>query len=66
MPPRERRCERCSAPIIFVREVDSTRTLCLNASKVDGGTVVLLGERAQVVPSGLGRLHSLHACGGGR
>lgn len=66
MPPRDTPCRRCGSPIVFVREVDSGRPLVLNARPVEGGTVVLLGERAQVVPAGRGLGLTLHACGGGR
>jgi len=65
MPPREVPCRRCSAPIVFAREVDSGRHLILNARPVEGGTVVMLGERAQVVPAGRGLALSLHTCGVG-
>jgi hypothetical protein len=43
--------------------VDSGRTLVLNARPMEGGTVVMLGDRAQVVPSGRGVAYTLHACG---
>lgn len=66
MPPREVPCRRCDAPIVFAREVDSERTLVLNARPVEGGTVVMLGDHAQVVPAGRGVALSLHTCGGGR
>lgn len=56
-------CRTCGAPIRFVNEVDSTRTLVIGASPVEGGTVVLLNDReGQVVPAGRGALHPLHAC----
>lgn len=63
MPPRSpKACRDCGAPIRFVREVDTNRTLVLNDNQIEGGTVVLLGDRAQVVPPGRGPGFSLHTC----
>lgn len=55
-------CRTCGAPLRFIREVDSGRTLVLNRQPIEGGTVVMLGDRGQVVPSGPGVAYSLHAC----
>lgn len=57
-----RTCRTCSAPIRFIREVDSGRVLVINDRPVEGGTVVMLGDRGQVVPAGRGVAFSLHAC----
>ena len=61
--PREFPCRRCGHEIVVVREVDSPRRLVLNARPVEGGTVVMLGDRAQIVPAGRGLALSLHTCG---
>lgn len=58
-----KRCRTCAAPILLIREVDSTHVLVLNRDPAPGGTVVLLGDRAQVVPAGGGPpLHTIHVC----
>lgn len=63
-PPRRKDCDHCGAPIVFVREVDSSRTFVLNADPVEGGTVVLLNANgpAQEVPPGRGRGYTIHTC----
>lgn len=68
--PPERCCRTCGQPIRFVRDVESGRVLVLNRHPIEGGNVVLVGsgagQRAQLVPSGAGELHTLHFCPGGR
>ncbi|MGE4178091.1 MAG: hypothetical protein AB7G65_19880 [Thermoleophilia bacterium] len=64
MPPKPFDCRRCGSPIRIVREVDSGRRLFLNAAPSPSGTVVMLGDRAQIVPAGpsLVETFTLHTC----
>jgi hypothetical protein len=64
--PHRKPCRDCRAPLLLVRDAeDPAHTHVLNAEPIEGGTVIVIDERAHEVPPGRGLGYTRHTCGHG-